>query len=417
MGDDAPVHRSVVPWEGGGAMEIDFLEASAAKKELQALIEGQDEYHWAVAWGDDIDLHTALLDNKAKFRAVSFGIAFSATDPDLVEGLTGVDNAYIVERFPGGTFHPKVYAFRSGKLATAIIGSSNFTKGGLEKNREANILVSGDADEKFFRKLFKFVRKCADSGVSVDAPFAKRYAAKCAANRSIPRPKRDPMDMSDATRAMVNIDFIEMDWPIYAENIRSKKGAQQGDRIKMLRRIRAMFAARASFADLGQAKRKAIAGLREDWGWFGSMKGMGDFAKRIRLNNNALSAAVDSIPVQGEVTRAQYERFCALFEKAFLDGASHKGGVATATRLLAMKRPDTFLCICGPNKLKASSGIGFAHSTLKLENYWERVVEPIRGAAWYNSEKPSGRDGDLWEFRAAMLDVLYYVPQKKKKSS
>ena len=57
-----------------------------------------------------------------------------------------------------------------------------------------------------------------------------------------------------------------------------------------------------------------------------------------------------------------------------------------------------------PNKM------GFAKTTLRLENYWDRVVEVIRGSDWYNAPKPDGRQGQIWECRAAMLDALLHRP-------
>ena len=86
------------------------------------------------------------------------------------------------------------------------------------------------------------------------------------------------------------------------------------------------------------------------------------------------------------------------------------GGVATASKMLAMKRPDTFLCVCKPNITSASEELGFARTTLSLENYWDRVVGVIRLADWYNAEKPDGIDSDLWECRVAMLDAILYAP-------
>ena len=72
---------------------------------------------------------------------------------------------------------------------------------------------------------------------------------------------------------------------------------------------------------------------------------------------------------KGDVTREHYDRFASLFVQAFAN--SHRvGGVPTASRLLAMKRPDVFLCVSDPNLTAAAAEMGFAKSTLKLDNYW-----------------------------------------------
>jgi HKD family nuclease len=78
---------------------------------------------------------------------VLFGIDLP-TDPDAIQSLRALQTRYKgnfeVRRFEPGKrfFHPKISVFvsRSG-AATAIIGSSNLTGGGLSTNYEANILL------------------------------------------------------------------------------------------------------------------------------------------------------------------------------------------------------------------------------------------------------------------------------------
>lgn len=137
------------------------------------------------------------------------------------------------------------------------------------------------------------------------------------------------------------------------------------------------------------------------------MRGAGDFANRIAENDEALARAVDGIPRSGEVTHDRNERFCKAFAEAFAN-SDRTGGVATASRLLAMKRPDTFICISKPNRESAAEAMAFSRKNLRLEDYWEQVVEPIRNSQWFNSPKPDGQDGELWEARAAMLDAIFY---------
>ncbi|UCF76137.1 MAG: hypothetical protein JSU71_02130 [Betaproteobacteria bacterium] len=77
-----------------------------------------------------------------------------------------------------------------------------------------------------------------------------------------------------------------------------------------------------------------------------------------------------------------------------------------------MKRPDTFVCISKPNETEASARMGFSRTTLNLQNYWDKVVEVLRLAEWYNADKPDdAKEGELWENRAAILDAILYRPQ------
>jgi len=36
------------------------------------------------------------------------------------------------------------------------------------------------------------------------------------------------------------------------------------------------------------------------------------------------------------------------------------------------------------------------------------IILPIQSSPWYNASHPSGGDGELWDYRVAMLDILYY---------
>ena len=52
---------------------------------------------------------------------------------------------------PTRTFHPKLYLFANANEAALIIGSSNWTKGGLQRNVEVNVVLRldlSDAEQK-----------------------------------------------------------------------------------------------------------------------------------------------------------------------------------------------------------------------------------------------------------------------------
>ena len=83
-------------------------------KRWNELIHEYDEFHWAVAWGSMTGAAKQLLKQPAKFRNVTFGIAFSQTDPALIERLVDIEGARVVDKFAGGTYHPKVYCFPVG---------------------------------------------------------------------------------------------------------------------------------------------------------------------------------------------------------------------------------------------------------------------------------------------------------------
>jgi hypothetical protein len=72
------------------------------------------------------------------------------------------------------------------------------------------------------------------------------------------------------------------------------------------------------------------------------MVAAGRFKRAIKKNDPNLSQALDLIPAKGDISREDYLKYTDQFLKAFPNGG---GGIATATRLLAMKRPDAFVCL------------------------------------------------------------------------
>jgi len=182
-----------------------------------------------------------------------------------------------------------------------------------------------------------------------------------------------------------------------------------------------MFVKTASFADLTITEWKGIAGVvgeaeavaagldHLDWGWFGSMGGAGTFAQLIGEQNTELAAALDMIPRRGDITEDQFNDYVGAFTASFA-GRARIARLAPATRLLAMKRPDVFVCVNGENRNGIAAALAFAPSTLELDNYWERVIEPIRQAPWYTTPRPTNRNRELWDARVAMLDAIYYEP-------
>lgn len=404
-------------------MEVEFLTGNAVERAIARLIAEHDEFHWAIAWGTSTSLAKKLLSQSSKIRAVTFGLAFAQTDPDLVDSLVGVDGSYVVTEFPGGTYHPKVYGFRSGKRAAAIIGSANFTHGGLGKNHEASVLITGSVDDNVLAEIFSFTARSARLGKSVKPDLARRYRASWKLTARKPRLPRDPLsEVPLPSLEGLTSPLIDMDWTSYVSAVRRPSYHDVDESLELLRTAQTWLLAARSFRDLSTLQRKALGGvigqrekagddeLDQDWGSFGSMSGAGDFKNRISENDRSLARAVDSIPQKGDVTKEHFVRFVRLFLKAFAN--SHRvGGVPTASRLLAMKRPDIFLCISDPNIDAAAKEMSFAKTTLTLDNYWERVVEVIRASDWYNTDKPETDEGQLWECRAAMLDAIFYQPK------
>ena len=139
---------------------------------------------------------------------------------------------------------------------------------------------------------------------------------------------------------------------------------------------------------MSQHERKAVAGTygrKEpqlddlEWAWFKTMFGQGDFKNLVNESPGLLSQSLQNIPLDGDVSESQFDKFVRHFDLAF-KGKAHKGGIATASRLLAMKRPDVFVGLNNANLVEISEAFGTASATLNLGTYWERVVIPMQNS-------------------------------------
>ena len=138
------------------------------------------------------------------------------------------------------------------------------------------------------------------------------------------------------------------------------------------------------------------------------MKGAGYYHQAVNDNNRHRSLALDRVPHQGPVSRSQYEDYVAEFIKAFPKG---RHGIGIASRLLALKRPDQFVCFDSKNQRELCKDFGIQQTGMDYERYWDEIIERIMDSPWWNSPRPhSEGESVVWDGRAAMLDVIFYRP-------
>jgi hypothetical protein len=179
------------------------------------------------------------------------------------------------------------------------------------------------------------------------------------------------------------------------------------ERLQVIRAVRQFFARRAHFRDIDYPERRKIAGLfssgNPDFLLFGSMRWVGLFKRAVKDNNEGISLALDEIPLDGDIARDQYQRFTDRFLRAF-----QRSGMALASRLLAMKRPDTFVCVNNQNREGLFQAFRLSPSR-DAEAYWE-MIERVRASTWWKAPAPVPADErEVWDARAAFLDALFYT--------
>lgn len=100
----------------------------------------------------------AFQDRGGRLRFLA-GSDFEQTEIELLDDLEKRPGAEVKMRFSAEAsaadriFHPKIYVCREGERVSAIVGSANFTRGGLRTNVETAVLLSGESTEPVLRDL------------------------------------------------------------------------------------------------------------------------------------------------------------------------------------------------------------------------------------------------------------------------
>jgi HKD family nuclease len=121
--------------------------AAAINGELVRLIGECSSCQVAVAWASvGFDAFNVLERNVTKIERLVVGTHFYQTHPNFIAPfLTNPKVRFVLN--PEGLFHPKVYLFeKPDGQWECVIGSPNFTKGGLGSNDEMAVLVTNQDD-------------------------------------------------------------------------------------------------------------------------------------------------------------------------------------------------------------------------------------------------------------------------------
>lgn len=102
--------------------------------------------------------------DKTKTSAFYIGTGFGETDPDTLQDLYNIiktkKNHQLILCTPdAGIFHPKIYAFRTGKKITIVTGSSNLTEHGWAVNDEVSMVIETTIHSQEYLQLDKYIKQ------------------------------------------------------------------------------------------------------------------------------------------------------------------------------------------------------------------------------------------------------------------
>ena len=141
--------------------------------ELKDLIAKSDEIVLSSGWMKMCGLKLLTKDLlRARGRGASITIYSSQKETqrecfDLLAALDGI------RHFSVGTiyFHPKLFYGRTSESFSAILGSANLTKGGLQSNEELSCLIEGDTADVSHLKVRQYLERLAS--------FERFHSAPC----------------------------------------------------------------------------------------------------------------------------------------------------------------------------------------------------------------------------------------------
>lgn len=400
-------------------MKVSMLTEREATRALKQLVKTCSRYAVAVAWAGANEIVEAMLDAKKRLGKVVIGTHMYQTDPAVLRRFSKCKGARCLPP-SGRLFHPKLYFFEMPDGYAAVIGSHNLTGGAFGgKNIEASVLLQGDEEDSIFHDLKNFIEsRWAVAEDILEDEFLFAYEAQYLAKKEKLKDLNQFYRLKKP-RVGAKTSPLAITWSSFVNGVKNDDHNLQG-RLAVLGRAASLFSEHDSFEAMPRPERKAIAGTyannergfdNVDWAWFGRMSGQGDFKNLVNESPQLLSKALDNIPVDGAISEDNFDAFSQDFDLAFRN-KTHKGGIATASRLLVMKRPDFFVGVNDANKRGICGAFGVAHTTLGLGNYWERIVVPMQNSPWWLAPRPRATlAARIWDNRSALLDSIYYEPK------
>jgi len=173
--------------------------------------------------------------------------------------------------------------------------------------------------------------------------------------------------------------------------------------------------------------------------WFAGTKGAKVFHILLEQSPEKFDTALAHIPLTGDVTFEEYQKFVNDFQKIFSEYSEQesqtaKAPLAAATRLLAMRRPDQFVALTNSKIDILCQGLSIAKfNNSDFLSYWHDMIGTLRTFAWWHQTQPENivaevvetsveesaevvatektvesRELILWRNRAVLIDLFLF---------
>lgn len=412
-----------------------FLTTGALKSRFKKRLAGADRIEIATAWatcGPILEMLCKAAKKKGiKVRAI-VGTYGNATHPDAIERLRDIGELRLVEG-NRAMFHPKVYIFKAAKGDCAWIGSANFTGAGFARNEEAvheTEDVAGAVD--WFKQRWKDCGPLDHGAIEAYRKRRRKQGVSRSLSGLVGRSEsatgdrltylREADSWKEYLRALRKCEESWLNegygWSVLGQTFSYVHTIEEGKEI----------ARRRSWVGITDEERTTLLGLRDGvngtWGLLGSLRGAGQVNgifkhSRIAANSAILGRVRDAIEVVIDARERDFPDVAVEALEEISDEERFSYGAAT--RLLALARPDRLVSVNrgARNGLARVFGIregsrksaDLRPTTLGRPENYRRLLERLYESPWFD-DTPSrgGRERQLWNMRAALVDSFVYVP-------
>ena len=390
--------------------------------QLRERLRKSDAVDIAVAWATQcpaVDALRGFSERGGNLRIV-VGLDRNVTDPKALWQLYDFGELRIgtSRTFAGGIFHPKYYCFLRERGSTVWIGSANLTRSGFGRNEElmSEAAASASAREWFeslWRSLAADPRKAIEEYQDGWRPPTRNPRPRTAVQS---KPRRDA-ERLDATWSWD--DFVHnlraKDEEMLAADEKSSSGRPEepfsvfGEYQSWLATINVgrQVTRLPSWRSLNQGQTDVLLG-RDRYGALGTLRGAGtacslflggsvaDKNAREEMRRLVRTTAVPDV----DIIQAGTDAMNKITRRRRI-------GVAVATRLLALTRPDCYVSVNGESKDGLAACAGLSPTTLKRR--YAQLLDWVHGSRWYAAPRPSKpSEQEIWDYRAALVDVFVY---------
>lgn len=380
----------------------------------------------AVAWASSCYEIDILEASGAKIRAI-VGTSGNSTTPTTLHHLIEFADLRIPRSEPRHIFHPKYYLFH-GDTTICWIGSANLSKGGFGRNVELihEFKLTRKQDREWFEDLWK---ELDPDPMPAIVEYEGRY--KPPPSTPAPTPRRKSTDLPALAEVNTWGEFVE-GLKSYDDYYRSQDFGFDvlGETHSWLHMISSghEVISRVNWNNLTMRECCILRGIdrKHDeegvWGHLGWVRGGGSYVfnpsnmPNVAQKRNQIQRRIRQILTvnANEVVELGCKVMSSISRMRHVKNAYRGIGPAAATRWLALARPDAMVSINKASAHGLGSASSLPQSTAGLASVYPELLAWIHDRNWYNEfngrQPRSPIDRDIWNCRAALVDVFVYEP-------